>query len=575
MPDETIEVEWISTATKMLATLDKIDARYERQEKLVQKLADTGKKGGDAVAGSFNKLEQELKDAEAAMKKMEMGTKAFADQKAKVDGLRASVNNAKGALASTSSGVAEGLTQAAGKIGMMVAGVFSMEKAVQAVLFELEKAKQIRMDAAATAMTYEQALASMAMNVGAGNTLTAKEMIDSNARDLKVDRAGLANLMASAISGGAKDLNEALQLSASTLKVTGGDAAKAAPIMSGMLSLAATTGNRNFNAALGQLAQFQEAARGEDLATSINNMSTAMAAANTRGDRIGPLGGERTLELASVMSQILQDPRMAVTGTAMRQMVMKLDAFSAGTKMKLDDGTVSKLSKEQANAFNKLGTFDERLAAMRANPELGRQFLSTIENSEGKVAIRQLVQGGEAVQELEKQAAKIVTPLKEAEQAYKDIVDVVKLVTPTVQASAAGEANLQGLQLSDQRAQVGAVQQQFERLIDNMDLPGIDMLNAAGLKAAANAQIGISKTPIEDLAVMAENLTRPTTPSGMPNELQVTGANAQSLLNFAAEARETNRLLQRMLELQEKNQKPQQAQQVRPKEAPLPAATAP
>lgn len=575
MADETIEVEWIATATKMTAILDKISGSLDRQEKQIQKLSDTGKRGGDVMAGSFNKLEQELKDAESAMRKMEMGTRAFADQKAKVDALRSSVADAKGQLASTSGGIAEGLTSAAGKIGMMVAGVFSMEKAVQAVLFELEKAKQIRMDAADTAMTYEQALGSMAMNVGAGNTLTAKEMIDTNAQSLKVDRAGLANLMASAISGGAKDLNEALKLASSTLKVTGGDATKAAPLMSGMLSLAATTGNRNFTAALGQLSQFQEAARGEDLATSINNMSTALAAANTKGERIGPLGAERTLELASVMSQVLQDPRMAVTGTAMRQMVTKLDVFSAGTKMKLDDGTVSKLSKEQADAFNKLGTFDERLAAMRANPEIGRQFLSTIENSEGKVAIRQLVQGGQAVQDLEKQAAKIVTPLKEAEQAYKDIVDVVQLVTPTVQSSAAGEANLQSLQLSDQRAQVGAVQKQFETLIDNIDLPGIDMLNASGLKMAVNAQIGRSQTPIEDLASFAESLTRPQTASGMPNELQVTGADAQSLLDFAAQARETNRLLQRMVELQERNAKPQPAPQARPKEAPLPAATAP
>ena len=66
MADEIITVEWISTAQQMLATIQKVDAKLERQEKLMQKLGDTSKKGADAAAGSFNKLEAELKENEAA-----------------------------------------------------------------------------------------------------------------------------------------------------------------------------------------------------------------------------------------------------------------------------------------------------------------------------------------------------------------------------------------------------------------------------------------------------------------------------------------------------------------------------
>ncbi len=568
MADEKIEVEWIATATRMMATLDSMDKRFEKQEKALQKLSDTGKKGAELVAGSFNKLEQELRQNEEALKGLEIGTKAFAAQKQKVDELRASFASAKGQIAQAGGGLAGVFDTAVGKMGAMVTGVFSLQAAVQAAIFELEKARRVRMEAADIAMTYEQALASMAMNVGAGNTLVAREMINQNAQNLNVDRAGLANLMAAAVSGGAKDLKEAMTLAASTLKVTGGDAQKAAPIMSGMLSLAATTGNRNFQASLGQLAQFQEAARGEDLATSINNMSTALAAANTQGERIAPLGGERTLELASVMSQVLQDPRMAVTGTAMRQMVTKLDAFTAATSAKLDDGTTSRLDRATVESFNKMGTFDERLAAMRANPELGRQFLSTIENSEGKVAIRQLVLGGQAVKELESSAKRIVTPLKEAEQAYRDIVDVVKLVTPTVALEKGGVASAESVALVDQRAQVGAAQKRLEDIIGKADLEGPDMITEPLVKSGINLAISTAKDPLEEVAKVAERMLGDGAFKFAPED-------AAALRDLIADTRETNKTLQRLLELQQKNAPARAVPNVRPKEAPLPAETAP
>ena len=92
---ETIEVEWIGTAQRMLQTIERLDAKMERQERTLQKLSDTGKKGGDAVAGSFNKLEAELKASEAALKALEIGTTEFEQQKAVVDSLRASLKAAK------------------------------------------------------------------------------------------------------------------------------------------------------------------------------------------------------------------------------------------------------------------------------------------------------------------------------------------------------------------------------------------------------------------------------------------------------------------------------------------------
>jgi predicted nuclease with TOPRIM domain len=98
MPDERITVEWISTAQQMLATIQKVDAKLENQEKVMQKLTDTSKKGAEAAAGSFNKLEQMLRKNESALKDMALGSSQFDTQKAKVDRLRESYEKIKATL---------------------------------------------------------------------------------------------------------------------------------------------------------------------------------------------------------------------------------------------------------------------------------------------------------------------------------------------------------------------------------------------------------------------------------------------------------------------------------------------
>ena len=98
MAEEQITVEWIATAKQMLETIQKVDKRIDLQEKAMQKLANTSKKGAEDAKGSFNKLEQELKENEAVLRRLTMGTQAFVDQRAKVDTLRASMVKLKGEL---------------------------------------------------------------------------------------------------------------------------------------------------------------------------------------------------------------------------------------------------------------------------------------------------------------------------------------------------------------------------------------------------------------------------------------------------------------------------------------------
>jgi len=541
MADERIEVEWIATANKMVQVLDRLEGKFDRQEKQLEKVARTSEKAADAAAGSYNALEQELKQAEAALKKLTLGTADFEAQKKKVDALRASMAGMKTEIQSAGQATSGMLSAGIGKVTQLVAGMVSFQAAVTAIVAELEKGQRLRMEAAGSTRTFEQSVADMALNIGAANVPQARQMILQNAESLGVTPAGLAQLFSSAISGGAADLDEALKLSAATLKMTAGDVGKAQPIMSGMLSLAATTGNRDFTAALGQLSQFQAAARGEDLAQSINNMSTALAAANTQGERIAALGAEKTLEL---------------------------------TQVKLDDGSISKITKEQADAFNALNTLDDRLKAMRAQPEIGRQFMSTVEMSEGQVAIRQLVLGGKAVEELEAKSRGLITGLAGGQVEFENLSKVIGENTKLTQAANQAQAQLEVSRIQDPvRALEGQMLERFNQAINNANLSGFDVLRRAEvdtvIAVAQESKKAMGPVLIEALQAVQQQARLPGI--GVPVGAAVAPED-RAQLQAAIEA--IRQLAQEQANLQRQPVKVQ-APPARPKEAPLPAEFAP
>jgi hypothetical protein len=573
MADERIEVEWIATSTRMIQILDKIDTRLDKQDQKLDKIGKTSEKAAEAAAGSFNHMEAELKQAEAALNKLTVGTAAFAAQKVKVDQLRASLTQARTSLQQAPSALTSALNTGMTKLTSFAAGFVGLQQAVTAIVNELNRVREIKIGAAETTRGFESAMADLALNIGAANVPAAREMILQAAPQAGVSPSGLADLVGGAISGGAADLSEAVSLSAKALKLTAGNVEKAAPIMSGMLSLAGATGNRNFDAMIGQLSQFQTAARGEDLAVSINNIASSLAAANVPGERIAALGGERSLEIASTLSQVLQDPRMDKTGTAVRNLFMRMDAFTAKGETKLDDGSISRLTKEQVEGFNKLGTLDQRLAAMRATPEIGRQFMSTIEMNETKSAIRAFVLGGEAVQGLEARSNALITPLDQAKQEFTDLTQVITESTPLTQAANKAEAERTVATLRDpQRSFEGQMFAEMDKALAEVELSGLDaprkMLARSMVELRQGTGESVAKATIEELRMLQQNV-----PFGGQTSLD-TG-------NRLAAAIDAIQKLERDRLAAERQQPPGvlrvnvQAPAARPKEAPLPAATAP
>lgn len=581
MADELIEVEWIATATKMVQVLDRLEMKIDRQEKALEKVAKTSEKAAEAAAGSFNALEAELKQAEAALKKMEVGTKAFADQKKKVDELKNSLKGVKDQLNVPAGAIGSALSAGIAKTMQLAAGMLTLQKTIEAIVSELDKVQQIKIQTAVTTRDFEAAIADMAINIGAANVPRAREMILERAPGIGATPAGLANLVAQAVSGGAESIDDAMKLASATLKLTAGNVQSALPILDGMLTLAKTTGTKDFEAALGQLSQFQEAGRGTDLAMSIRNIAPALAAANTRGERIQALGAERSLELAAVMSQALQDPLMSTTGTGMRNLFNRMDQFIAKRQTVLDDGTVSKLTQPQVDSFNALNTLDDRIAAMRANPEIGRQFLSTIDkSSESLVGIRKIILGDAAIRAEEAKAAKIVTPQQGGQKAFDELVKGIVAGTPLTQAANRGEAARQVARIKDPIAAFeGQIVEEFKKTIQDVDLTGLDILQTSlaerGMQAAMKRGQPVGPVAVDFLKAFQQKGIGPF--GAEPTKLE------RAKLQEAIDRISDLIVIQQQLLQQQANAQQQpmpvrvQVQQpaARPKESPLPAETAP
>lgn len=575
MSDEKIEVEWIATAQRMLQTIERVDSRLDKQEKTLQKLADTGKKGAEGVAGSFNKLEEELKQNEAILKKLQIGTKAFSDQKAKVDELRKSLNSAKGELGGLASNTGGMLQQGIGKVAALAAGMLSFQAIVSAVVAELEKAKQLKLDAAATTRTFEQALADVGQNIGGGAIPQAKQMILENAPKLGTTNEGLADLLGVAISAGAKDLEEAMALVAATLKLTVGDAQKARALVGGTLDVASLGGSQNFEGALGQLLQTQSQVRSTNLAEFSANIGPGLAAATADLSQQKGVSTERALEMSSVISQIIKDQTGSNTATTMRMMFTRMGAFVPEKEKKLDDGEVTKVSKAQIAAFQALDTFDERLKMMQDVPAIGKQFLETQRESIGKTAIAEIIGKSARAVAFEEKAKQNITSINAAQGFFGDLNKALLGETAQLGAERRAQANIAASEVAGNRDLEGTVIKIVDDAIAKVNLSGLDVETAGTIRNRIRLGEATGANPIDTGITALQEAQQQRRAFGViPAGGQVSAEDRKLLQDQITVLQGLKQLLEDQQRQQKQAQKPP-AQQMRPQVAPLPAATAP
>lgn len=572
MADEKIEVEWIATAQQMLTTIQKIDAKMNKQEQLMQKLGETSKKSAEGAVGSFNKLEKELKDNEAQLKRLAIGSKEFDAQRQKVDRLRESLKGAKGQLTQIGTQTPGLLQTSIAKVGALAAGMLSFQQIVTAVTQELEKVRTLKLEASATTKTLEQALADVGQNIGGAAVPEARKMILDQAPKLGVTQEGLANILGVAISAGAKDLDEAMALAAASLKLTVGDANKAVALVGSTLDIASLSGSKNYEGALGQLLQAQSQVRSTNLAEFGANIGPGLAAATSKGQHQEGVTTERALEIASTISQIIKDPTGSNTATTMRQFFTRMDSFVPELEKKLDDGGTAKVTKEQIAEFQNAKTFDQRLGMMRGNENIMLQFLETQRESIGKTAVREIIGGSDRALAFEAKAKEAITSIDQAQGFFGELNTVLTKETAQLSADRKAQANIASAEVLGERDLEGTVLDIVEKTLAKVNLSGLDYDTRFKISSQLKLDAATGVSPI-DAGVNA--LEEAKGNRRLFGAIPIGGSVSKEDKDLINRQIDALRGLEAALRQQPAAQQRAPQPAVRPREAPLPGAIAP
>ena len=572
MADEKIEVEWIATAQQMLTTIQKIDAKMNKQEQLMQKLGETSKKSAEGAVGSFNKLEKELKDNEAQLKRLAIGSKEFDAQRQKVDRLRESLKGAKGQLTQIGTQTPGLLQTSIAKVGALAAGMLSFQQLVTAVTQELEKVRTLKLEASATTKTLEQALADVGQNIGGAAVPEARKMILDQAPKLGVTQEGLANILGVAISAGAKDLDEAMALAAASLKLTVGDANKAVALVGSTLDIASLSGSKNYEGALGQLLQAQSQVRSTNLAEFGANIGPGLAAATSKGQHQEGVTTERALEIASTISQIIKDPTGSNTATTMRQFFTRMDSFVPELEKKLDDGGTAKVTKEQIAEFQNAKTFDQRLEMMRGNENIMLQFLETQRESIGKTAVREIIGGSDRALAFEAKAKEAITSIDQAQGFFGELNTVLTKETAQLSADRKAQANIASAEVLGERDLEGTVLDIVEKTLAKVNLSGLDYDTRFKISSQLKLDAATGVSPI-DAGVNA--LEEAKGNRRLFGAIPIGGSVSKEDKDLINRQIDALRGLEAALRQQPAAQQRAPQPAVRPREAPLPGAIAP
>jgi hypothetical protein len=306
------------------------------------------------------------------------------------------------------------------------------------------------------------------------------------------------------------------------------------------------------------------------------NIAPGLAAATAEGQNVKALSTEQAFETAAVFSQILKDETGSTTSTAMRQFVAKMDTFVPELKKELRDGTVTKLTKEQINQFSRAGTIGERTELMRSNEPLRRQFLEGIEEGEAKVPIRELVQGTMRALEVEQKAQRAVTGIDAAQPQFQNLVGALGSETAALSSDRVVEAERQRQQVI--QGKEGQIVKLYEDFLTKENLLGIDSFEAQASRAqfAARTEIGGESVSSAAIDLIRAQTGRRGTFGQLPAErTREMGERAIEQIEKLNELIELQRESNRIAQQQQGAGRRMQAMEVRPKEAPLPAATVP
>ena len=391
MANETITMEWIASATKMNQVIDRLNSKFDKQEKALQKLATTSKKTAEGAAGSFNKLEQEFKDNEKALKKLQVGTKAFAAQKRKVDDLRTSLGKMKGELrgdVAQQSGAAAMVNSFTAAISGTVVTILGVGTIVASLKSDLENIARKRENERLAEVDFGRVMASKTIsNLAEGERSAVKPLALNLADELGLPAGGVLETIGNLKSVGAEDIIEAGTVFREAAKAFPQDLAASSAIARAAFIEMAATGNRNAREVIGGVIQAQAVS----LAQSPEAFANAFGANIASAVAVQGLTPERAKEQAAIFS-VFEPKSPQVAADAQRSFLAQMDRFVPEQKKTLRTG------EKREVALTDIATFlaadsTGRQAMLQSNESLRKQFVAGLQETGRGAITRRLAPG--------------------------------------------------------------------------------------------------------------------------------------------------------------------------------------
>lgn len=436
-----------------------------------------------APLGSWQRLGYELDVAKEELSRLTFGTREFLAQQARVAELQGQWDNVNAAVNRTNrtQGAMGGIIGSAiGQVQTLAATYIGLHQVMQQITEEWEKQRAFQLDANRKGLGIEGEMVRQAANIGAENLPAVKQWARENQVDLLATQQELVGLVGAAISSGEPDVNKAQKAVAAALRINVGDAQMANEMLQGGLTIGRINNSDDYEAAFGQLRSSSKVSQAVNEAEFIGNVTGKMAALTRGRKNMDGMTSERALEFITSASRIQVDRTGEASSTNMAAIFQRMDEFMPERKKKLKDKTESRVDQKTIDAFVAARSFDEKLALLQSNKDLGNQFIDKQRTGGPKELAFALIQNNKATKDIMKEAADAVLPFNQAGAVFGQEQAAVRAAVPNRIAARQREAGVEQARTGD-RTQLMASARATWDSVWNASADGTAPANLAGI----------------------------------------------------------------------------------------------
>jgi hypothetical protein len=284
-------------------------------------------------------------------------------------------------------------------------------------------------------------------------------------------------------------LEAAKKVTAAALKINVGDKELANELLQGGITVGRLNNSDDFEAAFGQLRSSSKASQAVDENEFLGNILGKMAALTRGRKNMDGMTTERALEYMTAASRIQVDRTGDTSSTNMAAIYQRMDDFMPELKKVLKDKSVSRVDQKTIDAFKAARTFDEKLALLRSNKDLGNQFIDKQRTGGPRELAFAMVQNDKNVRALMKEAEDAVVPFAQAGAVFKEATDQIRDAVPGLIANRELAAGKEFAATSDREMLLGQARAAYDS-IWNADANGNAPVNLSGWDRGKRAMVG-------------------------------------------------------------------------------------